>query len=64
MIKSADVNAGLFHSITKRGGAQILKKEKKKMQGCWAVVKQRGMSGQSIGSVLRACRIWRTCLGN
>ena len=27
------------------------------MPGCWTIVKQRGKSGQSTGSVMRACRI-------
>ena len=29
-------------------------KKKKRMPGCWTVVKQRGKHGQSIGSVTRS----------
>ena len=64
MIKSVEGCAGLLHKSTKPtawSGAQILKK--KKMQGCWTVVKQRGTSVQSIGSVMRRCRMWRKSLG-
>ena len=41
----------------------ILKKVKKRMPGCWTVVKQRGMNAQSTGCVTKACRKWRTSLG-
>ena len=48
-----------MHDIKKptawRGGAQI-QTMKKKMQGCWNVVKQREKSGQRIGSVMRTCK--------
>ena len=65
MIKSAKGSAGPLHKITKatawRGGAQILKKEEedaKWLDCCEAKRKKR----QRIGSVMRACRTWRTCL--
>ena len=50
MIKSAERRAALLHKITKDT-----------MHSCWTVVKQRGKNGQNIGSVMRACRTWRTC---
>ena len=65
MIKCAEGSAGLLHKMTKlptwRGGTQILKKEEEDarlLDRCEA----RGKNGPSIGSVMRACRIWRTSL--
>ena len=37
--------------------------KKKKMSGRSFSVKQRGKNGQSTGSATKACRIWRTSLG-
>ena len=37
--------------------------KKKRMSGCWTDVKQREKNGKSIGSVTKACSLWRTSLG-
>ena len=62
IIKSAEGSAGRLHEISKTNsmeerGADL------GMRGCWIVVKQKGKNGQSIGSVMRRCRMWRRSLG-
>ena len=33
--------------------------KKKRVRGCWIVVKRKGKNGQNTGSVMRRCRTWR-----
>ena len=40
-----------------------LGKRRRGMSGCWSDVKQRGKNRQSIGSVTKACRMWRISRG-
>ena len=40
-----------------------LGKLKKRMRGCWTVVKQRGKNGQNVGNVAKMCRMWRRIFG-
>ena len=67
MVKSAEETAGPLQkrSRSPQHGEeeQILEKEKKRTQGYWIVVKQRGNNGQGIGNVTNVCRNWRTGLG-
>ena len=60
MIESAEGSAGLLHKISKSTAeAQILVNEEEDAK----LLNRKGKNGQSIGSVMVRCRMWRKSLG-
>ena len=67
IIKSAEGSAGILFKNHKGNDVEErstdLGEKRKKMRGCWTVVKQKEKNGQTIGNVMRRYRVCRTSHG-